>query len=114
MAELSTELDPESSDTVFQEFDLASEEGAPAAGDNPDLVLGRQIARSQEQTRRRLAYIIGGTIPAVLGASIITVAFDHDSSSGLAEVLQVALPSITGLVGAILGFYFATPMDHHP
>jgi hypothetical protein len=74
-----------------------------AAGQPFDLVKAR-IATRQEWVRAIVAVLF----VALLGAIVLLAFHRAESWADTVELLDRVLPAVTGLLGSVIGFYFAT------
>ena len=66
----------------------------------------QSVARSQEQTRRDIAYGLLGLLRALAIAGVVTMFVESLDVERVKDVLGIVFTSVVGLVGSVVGFYF--------
>ncbi len=64
------------------------------------------VARSQERTRRYIAYGLLGLLVVLSLAGVIAMFIDSLELQRVKDVMGIIFTSVVGLVGSVVGFYF--------
>lgn len=93
-------------------------DGNPSGSEGPD---GRSLpalkleewhhGRHLDKVSSNLAYMIVGLFLFVIGGPLVAIVFHLASESELDGYFKIAVPTVSGIVGSVVGFYFRAGRD---
>lgn len=102
---------PESSIDPVPSIDLREElpvSGTPSSAVSTATASQQRIAQQRENNRGCIGQGVMLCLLALVFGSLWMVATDRAGGSSLKDVLDVLAPALSGIIGAVAGFFFAT------